>query len=632
MKITEHADNGNNLSEVTYNNNFSGFSSFLDSGNIVPTIWYHKLLRPCGKSDCSAISILSELVFLHRSSGNTEFQLNFKYFKNKFNFGLSQAKAAIIRLEQQGLVTRNPKTIIILGRAFANEMFLVLNIDKVLELNKETINEDLEEKFQSGSGNDGYNDCKSKDNKSNNPKPKCEFEASKSNESIFLKIFNQITDTDSLESIEPTKKETGFYLSHAPIYRETVRQQAMERQVSEAQANKATECRQSEILNKGIDTANETATTATAGIESVVELSTKLAATIPDPTLAAAQPQLQEDLPNNEPSVPLIASSLQSNKPVTAPFWSRLNFFGKKLAEFYPLNPEDRDLLAVKSGRDFDLNFINQLLLKISNKYPDHKFYNKSAMLNYVAKLLSYELRDATQVSNGCFRFKSDDQNLRSTNNIERYLQKIESSFDTSNIMQLKRKIAGIFASDIAYLLLYNTEFSLNKNEFTIKVKSHTKPNLSSYQHGVLLEQVRSIYGNNITSINIVAEDKALLQSEVQLQPSSANKLTQNQTSDSNISTSSSGESKEDLSHINNAHNESSIWCKVRLALIGHFREGEILDRIWFSKLEAIYDHDRQKLTLKAPNSFVRDWVWQHYGYLIERYCMSENYQLVELR
>jgi hypothetical protein len=494
------------------------------------------------------------------------------------------------------LVTRNPKTIIILGRAFANEMFLVLNIDKVLELNKETINEDLEEKLQSGSGNDGYNDCESNDNNNNDPRPKFEFEASKSNESIFLKIFNQITDTDSLESTGQTKPET---------------------------------------FNKEIDTANETetATTATAVIESVVELSTEPAVTIPDPTLATAQPRLQEDLPNNEPSVtvPLIASSLQSNKPVTAPFWSRLNFFGKRLAEFYPLNPEDRDLLAVKSGRDFDLNFINQLLLKISNKYPDHKFYNKSAMLNYVAKLLSYELRDTTQVSNGCFRFKSNAQNLCSTN-MERYLEKIESSFDTSNIMQLKRKIAGIFAGDIAYLLLYNTEFSLNKNEFTIKVKSHTKPNLGSYQHDVLLEQVRSIYGNNITSINIVAEDKAQLQSEVQLQPSLANKLSPNQTSDSNISTNSSGESKEDLSHINNAHNEPSIWGKVRLALIGHFREGEILDRIWFSKLEAIYDHDRKKLTLKAPNSFVRDWVWQQYGYLIERYCMSENYQLVELR
>jgi len=66
------------------------------SGNIVPHNWYHNLLRPCGKSDTTAIAILSELVFLHRYNGSTEFQLNFGYFARKFNFGLSQAKDAVV--------------------------------------------------------------------------------------------------------------------------------------------------------------------------------------------------------------------------------------------------------------------------------------------------------------------------------------------------------------------------------------------------------------------------------------------------------------------------------------------------------------------------------------------------------
>ena len=77
------------------------------SGNIVPSNWYHRLLRPCGKSDTTAIAILSELVFLHRYNGNTEFQLNFNYFKRKFNFGVSQAKDAVIRLEQAELLKRS---------------------------------------------------------------------------------------------------------------------------------------------------------------------------------------------------------------------------------------------------------------------------------------------------------------------------------------------------------------------------------------------------------------------------------------------------------------------------------------------------------------------------------------------
>jgi hypothetical protein len=72
-----------------------------------------------------------------------------------------------------------------------------------------------------------------------------------------------------------------------------------------------------------------------------------------------------------------------------------------------------------------------------------------------------------------------------------------------------------------------------------------------------------------------------------------------------------------------------SIWYRVRRSLVEHFRDGEWLDRNWFSKLEAIYDHDSQKLTLKAPTKLIRDRVWQQYGYLIERYCTEANYQLV---
>jgi DnaA N-terminal domain len=107
------------------------------TGNIVPSNWYHNLLRPCGKSDTTAIAILSELVFLHRYNGNTEFQLNFNYFKRKFNFGVSQTKDAVIRLEQAELLKRSLRTVIVGGRRFTNEMFLVLNIENVLKLNSQ---------------------------------------------------------------------------------------------------------------------------------------------------------------------------------------------------------------------------------------------------------------------------------------------------------------------------------------------------------------------------------------------------------------------------------------------------------------------------------------------------------------
>ncbi len=68
--IVANLDKGNNKV------NISVYS--LEPGNIVPHNWYHNLLRPCGKSDTTSIAILSELVFLHRYNGSTEFQLNFR--------------------------------------------------------------------------------------------------------------------------------------------------------------------------------------------------------------------------------------------------------------------------------------------------------------------------------------------------------------------------------------------------------------------------------------------------------------------------------------------------------------------------------------------------------------------------
>lgn len=68
------------------------------TGNLLPNIWYQKLLRACDKSDTKATTILSELFFLHRYNGDTEFQLNFSYLTQKFNFDfLFKAKNLLMR-------------------------------------------------------------------------------------------------------------------------------------------------------------------------------------------------------------------------------------------------------------------------------------------------------------------------------------------------------------------------------------------------------------------------------------------------------------------------------------------------------------------------------------------------------
>ncbi|WP_332370159.1 hypothetical protein [Orientia tsutsugamushi] len=44
------------------------------------------------------------------------------------------------------------------------------------------------------------------------------------------------------------------------------------------------------------------------------------------------------------------------------------------------------------ASKSFNIYFINQLLLKLSNKYPNRHFANKIAVLNHMAKALANEL------------------------------------------------------------------------------------------------------------------------------------------------------------------------------------------------------------------------------------------------
>ncbi len=145
-------------------------------------------------------------------------------------------------------------------------------------------------------------------------------------------------------------------------------------------------------------------------------------------------------------------------------------FKRKKLADFYPLSQEDADLLQVKSNREFNLEFINKLLLKLAGEYSNHHFGHKKVLLNYMAKALAHELRETTKANNSAFQFKSSDVNKAK----DRYLDKIESSTDTSKQSQLKRKIIGSFDPDSAYELLSSCLFiGVVGNSYQIKRHRH---------------------------------------------------------------------------------------------------------------------------------------------------------------
>ena len=70
----------------------------------------------------------------------------------------------------------------------------------------------------------------------------------------------------------------------------------------------------------------------------------------------------------------------------------------------------------------------------------------------------------------------------------------------------------------------------------------------------------------------------------------------------------------------------TGIWGRAREKLISTY--GKATDNNWFSKLEAVENTEKNELKLKAPNSFIKDWISQNYFDVIEKVVSRESYKL----
>lgn len=475
-----------NINKSNEKVNISAYS--LEPGNIVPHNWYHTLLRPCGKSDTTAITILSELLFLHRYNGATEFQLNFAYFARKFNFGLSQVKDAVIRLEKLSLLKRDLRTIIVQGRRFTNEMFLLLNISNVLKLNPNNKTSDQ-----------------------NNSNGSLELELKK------FPLGGRNERTSSLEF-------------------------------------------SSDNIDKRENNKKSRSTGSNFNSNSFLE---------------------------------------KENSSVTVTHKQRLSF-----ASFYPLAQSEIDKMQMLCSREFSGNAINEILLNMSKKLTDRLFKSKKAFMNYMAKALTYEKRDAVKISNETFRIRaniSKDEIIKLRQ--ETFLNKIEESTDTSLGVQLSRKLASILSPDLAYDFLLAAKFPVYVTGKSFEINLQKSIDLSEVQYGLILEQVQSVYGSFISSLEFIVKNPAPPTLSVSSTTSSVS---------------------------NNAPEMfPRVWGRIRTGLIKTCGKG--IDRNWFSKLKVNVNEQQKEIKLTAPNLFIRDWIQQNYQNLLEKFCNRENYRLTEV-
>ncbi|WP_032139753.1 helix-turn-helix domain-containing protein, partial [Rickettsia tamurae] len=137
----------------------------------------------------------------------------------------------------------------------------------------------------------------------------------------------------------------------------------------------------------------------------------------------------------------------------------------KELRHFYPLSEKDISTLNFKAGREFSVNFVNQLLLKLYIKYPEKRFKNKFTFLSYMEKILKNEKHQGPLVNHTTFRFSCNiNAEEKDMLEYEKYLSEIEHSLDTSKEMQVRKKIAGRFSTEVAHSILTQVEFKISLN------------------------------------------------------------------------------------------------------------------------------------------------------------------------
>ena len=280
----------------------------------------------------------------------------------------------------------------------------------------------------------------------------------------------------------------------------------------------------------------------------------------------------------------------------------------KTLKDWYPLTKEQVDELNSRSNREFSLNFANELLLKLSTKYPDHVFNFTNQLMSYLTKVFKYEKHQASQVNHETFKFVREDEQGRAERLIENYLNKIEANLDTSLSAQLKRKIAAMFTPAGAYNVLTKTRFILKDN--LLKVKLLAGLNLSPAHEQLLSKEAVLIYGNEIEVVFIREQSngvKEIVQGALM-----------------------SGQDNNDIGRLEHEIfmeelDPLSAWYKIRKELQSYY--GSQVDKAWFSKLRPQEDMASQKLILQAPTTFIRDWLQTNYGNVIEQYARKLNYR-----
>ena len=274
----------------------------------------------------------------------------------------------------------------------------------------------------------------------------------------------------------------------------------------------------------------------------------------------------------------------------------------------YPLSQEDGAKLQSLSGRAFPLQAMNEILLDMSRR-QDNTFYSKAQFMVYFAKCLRFEMRDAVKINNVNFHIKANHMQQKQgeidqMKQVERYLAEVEQKAITNVCPenQLKARLANTLEPQRGYQLLSNIkDFKVVGNTMRIYLKNPAE--LGYHEKEVVLSQVKSIYSNSeldIESVEYVVENAGISR---------------------NVPSSLGTKPVTELPRL-----QQSAWGDVCRQLIKMY--GVHIYNNWFSKLTPVIDESAKLIELKAPNSFVRQWVEANYGAAIQKEIENQGLKL----
>ena len=280
----------------------------------------------------------------------------------------------------------------------------------------------------------------------------------------------------------------------------------------------------------------------------------------------------------------------------------------QNLGYHYPLTKEDGDKLQSLSGREFSLNAMNEILLDMS-KRRDNKFCSKAQFMVYFGKCLRFEMRDSVKTGNDNFYIKRNvtpinQREIDKQKQIEQYIAEVEQKAITYVCPenQLKARIANVLEPLRAYALLSNIK-DLAVIGGVVKIYLRTDCQLSRYETGLVLSQVKSIYSSgevNIESVEFLVENACR---QVQGYDEVRTKGTPIMPT-----------------------LQQGVWGDICQKLIETC--GIHVYNNWFSRLNPIIDEQNRTIELKAPNLFVKQWVETNYWDTIQETSKKLGFDL----